>query len=288
MIWMEEHMIQLMGMPYQLNELGNFGSAEKMIIQRMYEDPALYSYSSIEEFVFEIKARKNIIESAIEMNESQMEFTVFENARCNPQYWFLTETGGFLLRQDVRPSDAIQDIYRNSSLYGFDCSTACIIIFYHAILNSIGDHIFNLIFQNLYLYSWHADSDLGLHNVYTNHFLPGDVVYFNNPDFHPHIHWFRGENAVVLGDGTFFGHGFGILTAQQMIQTLNENRKPQSNQSAYLLDSVTRPDFSSLARITLLQRGYLTFKKQQIIIHHNQSSISFIQYLFYLHQNFNR
>ncbi|WP_332696396.1 protein-glutamine gamma-glutamyltransferase [Halalkalibacter lacteus] len=281
-------MIQIMGMPFQLTEMENFGRVELTIIQRMYEDPALYSYSSFDEFIFEIKTRKNIIDSSVSMNESQMEFSVFESARCNPQYWYLTETGGFLLRQDVRPSDAIQDIYQNSSLYAFDCSTACVIIFYHAILNSIGDQSFNLIFPNLYLYSWHADSDLGLHNVYTNHFLPGDVIYFNNPDFHPQIYWLRGQNAVDLGDGTFFGHGFGIMTVEQMIQTLNENRKPQSNHSAYLLDSVTRLDFSHLARITMLQRGYLTFKKQQIIIHHNQCSISFIQYLFYLHQNLNR
>jgi protein-glutamine gamma-glutamyltransferase len=282
---MEEHMIQVMGMPFQLTELGNFDSVERMIIHRMYEDPALYSYLSFDEFLFEINTRKNMINSSISMSESQVEFTVFEYARCNPQYWHLTETGGFLLRQDVRPSDAIQDIYRNSSLYAFECSTACVIIFYHAVLNSIGDQSFNLIFPNLYLYSWHADSDLGLHNVYTNYFIPGDVVYFNNPDFHPEIYWLRGQNAVVLGDGTFFGHGFGIMTAEQMIQTLNENRKPQSNQSAYLLDSVTRLDFSRLASLTMLQRGYVIYKKQQMIVHHNQTSISFIQYLFYLNQN---
>ncbi|KHF41625.1 protein-glutamine gamma-glutamyltransferase [Halalkalibacter okhensis] len=278
-------MIQIMGMPFQLNELGNISNTERMIIQRMYEDPTTYSYSSVDEFLFEINARKNVIDSSISMNDSEMEFTVFEYARCNPQYWYLTEMGGFLLRQDVRPSEAIQDIYRNSSLYAFDCSTACVIIYYHAILNSIGDQNFNLIFPNLYLYSWHADSDLGLHNVYTNYFIPGDVVYFNNPDFHPDIHWLRGENAVVLGDDTFFGHGFGIMTAQQMIETLNENRRPQSTQSAYLLNSITRPNFIHLARITLLQRGNYRYKQQPILIHHNQCSISFLQYIFYLNQS---
>ncbi|MDT8860272.1 protein-glutamine gamma-glutamyltransferase [Alkalihalobacillus sp. MEB130] len=278
-------MIQIMGTPFQMTNLGNFGNVERMIIQRMHEDPALHPYRSMDEFLFEVHTRKNIIDSSIGMNDSEMEFTVFEYARCNPQYWHLTDTGGFWLRGDVQPSNAIRDIYENSSLYAFDCSTACVIIFYHAVLNSIGDHNFNLIFPNLYLYSWHADSDLGLHNVYTQHYIPGDVVYFNNPDFHPEIYWLRGENAVVLGDDTYFGHGFGIMNAQQMIETLNENRRPQSTQSAYLLDSITRLNFNHLASITMLQRGYLTYKKQQMIIHHNQTSISFIHYLFYLNQS---
>ncbi|WP_308218774.1 hypothetical protein [Bacillus cereus group sp. BfR-BA-01347] len=65
----------------------------------------------------------------------------------------------------------------------------------------------------MYLYSWHFDPDLGLKTIYINHFLPGDVVYFNNPDFHPQTPWWIGENAVVLGDGTYFGHGLGIKTA---------------------------------------------------------------------------
>ncbi|ARK30036.1 protein-glutamine gamma-glutamyltransferase [Halalkalibacter krulwichiae] len=278
-------MIQIMGMPLQQPEMETFGTVERMIIRQMDEDPTLHSYSSFNEFVFEVTTRKNIINSSISMNESEMEFTLFEYARCNPQYWHLTETGGFLLRPDVRPSDAIRDIFRNSSLYAFECSTACVIIFYDAVLNSIGDYSFNLLFPNLYLYSWHVDSDLGMHNVSTNHLIPGDVVYFNNPDFHPQIHWLRGQNAVVLGDGTFFGHGFGILTAEQMIQTLNENRRPYSNQSAYMLGTVTRPNYNHLASVSMLQRSYLTYKKQQIVIHHNQTSISFLQYLFFLQQN---
>lgn len=277
---MGEKMIQIMGVPFQLNSMWNFGSSEKSIIQHMYKAPVLYSYPSTDEFLFEINFRTKIIESAKGMNESQMEFTIFEYARCNSKYWNLTDVGGFQLRNDVRPSAAIQDIYKNSSLYAFECATACIIIFYHAILNSIGDHLFNLIFQNLYLYSWHTDPDLELDTFYADHFLPGDVVYFNNPDFNPKTSWFRGENAVVLSDDSFFGHGIGIRTAEQMIQSLNEYRNPKSNQSAYLTRSITRPSFSILFQTILLQRHHSAYKKQQIVIHHNKCSISYLQHLF--------
>ncbi|WP_376766752.1 hypothetical protein [Peribacillus huizhouensis] len=39
--------------------------------------------------------------------------------------------------------------------------------------------------DNIYLYSWHVDPDLGIQSIHTDHFLPGDVVYFNNPDLDP-------------------------------------------------------------------------------------------------------
>ena len=60
-----------------------------------------------------------------------------------------------------------------------------------------------------------ADSELGIKPYYTNYIIPGDVVYFNNPDFDPLTPQWRGENAVVLEDGTYFGHGIGIATAEQ-------------------------------------------------------------------------
>ncbi|WNS74504.1 protein-glutamine gamma-glutamyltransferase [Bacillus sp. DTU_2020_1000418_1_SI_GHA_SEK_038] len=275
-------MIQISGVPFHLNETWQFESIEKTIIQHMHNDPVFYSYYSVDELLFEIKVRKNIIKSANEMNQSQAQFRSFEYARCNPKYWQLTMAGGFLLRPDVRPADAILDIYRNSSLYAFECATACVIIYYHAILYSIGSSLFNSLFQNLYLYSWHTDPDLGISTFYSNHFLPGDVVYFNNPDFHPQTPWFRGVNAVLLNDGRFFGHGFGISTAEQIIQILNEKRKPGSHQSAYLTQLVTRPSFTALARLANWQTSSRAYKMQRPIVHHNKSSVSYVQYLNYL------
>ncbi|OAH52815.1 protein-glutamine gamma-glutamyltransferase [Domibacillus aminovorans] len=275
-------MIQLSGMPFQQSDMWPSGSIESIIIQQMNEDTAVYSYQSIDELSFELKLRKNIILSARAMNQSNVRFAVFAKSRCNPQYWHLTRTGGFLLLDGVTPSDAIQDIYRNSSQYAFECATAMVIIYYHAVLNLIGESLFNQLFQNIYLYSWHADPDLGLTSNYTGHFLPGDVVYFKNPDFDPQTPQWRGENAVILGDGTYFGHGVGIKTAEQIIQALNRRRKPGKKQSAYLTNVVTRPSFKHLAKLSMSQGVYSNHKYQHIVVQHSESSISFDQYVFYL------
>lgn len=275
-------MIQLAGVPIEQSNLWPSGSIENLIYQRLSEDSIVYSYLSRDELVFEINLRKQIIVSATAMNQSSVQFQPFEYSRCNPSYWDLMNTGGFQLKAGVKPSDAIQDIYRNSSQYAFECATAIVIIYYHSVLSTLGEGIFNQLFQNMYLYSWHFDPDLGIQSVHTNHFLPGDVVYFNNPDFHLETPWWRGENAVVLGNGTYFGHGLGIMTPEQIIQHLNTSRNPGSMQSAYQTNLVTRPAFNELAKHSVLPRGYRSTKTPLAIVHHNESSIPSEQYLFYL------
>ncbi len=275
-------MIQVAGVPIQANSQLNVGSTERAILQKMQKAGVQYSYPSINALMFELKTRKNIVESAIDMNDGEARFTTFEYARCNTEYWNLTEAGGFRLKNNVQPSTAIRDIYTNSSQYAFDCATACVIIFYYAILNSVGDRVFNRLFQELYLYSWHTDPDLGLNTFYGDHFLPGDVIYINNPEFSKKTPWFRGINAVVLDDNTLFGHGFEPWTAEQMIQFLNENRKPDSNQSAYVTNLVSRPSFNHLFQSTSFQREIAAYKKQTKIVHHNKPSLSCFHYLYFL------
>ncbi|RHW43522.1 protein-glutamine gamma-glutamyltransferase [Neobacillus notoginsengisoli] len=274
-------MIQISGVPFKQNEHWQLGSIEKTIIQKMKDAPVTYSYYSENELLFELKVRKNIIQSAREMDKSQAEFTTFAYARCNPKYWQLTKAGGFLLRPDVRPADAILDIFRNSSLYAFECATAIPIIYYHAILNSIGNDLFNSLFQNLYLYSWHTDTDLGIVSFYSNDFLPGDVLYVNNPDLDPKTPWFRGLNVVVLNDGRFFGHGFNIRTPKEIIEILNTKRKPGSHQSAYITKLVTTPSFKDLFRVASWHRSGGAYKVQRPIVHHGKNSISYAHYLYY-------
>nr|WP_295969804.1 protein-glutamine gamma-glutamyltransferase [uncultured Bacillus sp.] len=289
-------MIQLSGVPFQHYDMWPEGSLEKKIVKEMVEDSSIYNIASIDELRFELQLRKNIISSAKEMNNSNMAFEIFATSRCNPAYWNLTETGGFRLRNDVLPSDAIQDIYNNSSLYGFECATAIIIIFYHAVLKTIGKALFNQYFQNLYLYSWHFDPDLGVQSIRTSQFLPGDVVYFSNPDVNPSTPWWRGENTVLLEDGNFFGHGIGIMTSNEIIQHLNKMRKPDSTTSAFLLNSAARPSFHHLYQLSARTHRYLSIhsdlhafvakKIPHLTIHHNKNSISFERYLRYLHETY--
>lgn len=281
-------MIQLMGMPFKPSDMWPLGRVERVIIQQMHDDSVVYSYQSIDELSFELKLRKNIIVSARAMNQGDAQFEIFENTRGNSEYWHVTNAGGFQLKRGVLPSDAIQDIFKNSSMYAFECATAIIIIYYHAVLYSIGKPLFNQLFQNLYLYSWHSDTDLGLDIIRTNNVLPGDVVYFKNPEVNPETPWWRGENAVILEDGTYFGHGIGIMNAKQIIQFLNKTRAPSSNRSAYLTKFVTRPSFKHLANLLMLPRNYTDYKSQYVVIYHNESSISYNRYLYYLKTVYNQ
>jgi protein-glutamine gamma-glutamyltransferase len=115
--WKEYIMIQLSGMPFQQSDLWSSGSIESMIIQRMIEDTVVYSYQFIGELSFELNLRKNIILSARAMNQSNVRFERFANSRCNPQYWHLTSTGGFLLRQGVKLTAFFGKILYGLSLF---------------------------------------------------------------------------------------------------------------------------------------------------------------------------
>ncbi|MFD1040508.1 protein-glutamine gamma-glutamyltransferase [Virgibacillus byunsanensis] len=276
-------MIQIAGVPFQQSDMWPVESTGKMIVQLMNESPLLYAYQSVNELSFELVLRESIMTSAQLMNQGDAEFATFETSRCNPQYWQLTMFGGFQLKPNVRPADAINDIFLNSSLYAFECAGAMLITYYHAVLQNIGESSFNQLFSNLFIYSWHSDPDLGIHLSFSNNFLPGDVIYFKNPDFDPQASQWRGENAVVLGNGLYFGHGLGILTSEGIIESLNSVRKPGATRSAYLTDTIARPSFKRLQRVSM-QRDYVLNKIQFVIITHNESSISYDRYKRFLDQ----
>jgi len=234
----------------QIDELP-LSTIEREIVQGKQQNLVSYRYDSIDELQFELDIRLAIIAAARALYGSGVGFATFEDSRCNPLYWNLTRTGGFRLRDDVKPSDAINDIYANGTLYAFECATAILIIMYKAVLDVLGAELFDRHFQELYLRDWHSDSELRL--VVTNNKLaayPGDVVYFKNPDHDPEMPEWQGENAVMLGNGLYFGHGLGIETADKIIATLNTLRIPDSTTSAYMLDLVVTPDFDLLHGLT--------------------------------------
>ncbi|WP_240628567.1 protein-glutamine gamma-glutamyltransferase [Bacillus salacetis] len=275
-------MIQIAGRPYQnLNSL-NLDNLENGIANKMADANTVYSYPSQKDFLFELRYRKHMIESSKQMSEGKAVFTTFAYAACNPACWNLTGAGGFMLKDGVNPSDAITDIFTNSQQYAFECATACVILFYHAVLKTISRPDFNRLFQNLYLYSWHTDPDLGLHTFYGDHILPGDVVYFSNPDYSQENPWYRGENAVLMEDGRYFGHGLGIMTGDEIIDFLNEMRREGSSQPAYLTNLITRLSFNSTAGYGVSQ--WSRQKKHHWVAHHNKDSISRMRYQRYLYK----
>ncbi|HEY9061218.1 MAG TPA: protein-glutamine gamma-glutamyltransferase [Pseudobacteroides sp.] len=211
-----------------------------------------YRYASESQLKFELDLRNSIVNAAIALHNSNFSFKVFRKSVCNTDYWLRTDNGGFLLLDNVKPSDAINDIYLNSSLYGTECATAMVIVYYKALVDVMPEGIFNRTFSEIYLMNWqHLDRDIGIVDFpYVNDYLPGDGRYFKNPDVNPLTPEWQGENVFDLSEGMYYGHGIGIGSAHKFISGLNANRIPGSTKSAYLLESAKRPNFKHLASVS--------------------------------------
>jgi protein-glutamine gamma-glutamyltransferase len=236
--------------PAELAQQYPSGSIEKDVIDILSSSSKIYTYDSRHQLEIELKLRKNIVTAARELYRSGMSFRIFRNSICNPAYWERTDEGGFLLRENVKPTDAVRDIFINGRKYGTECATAIVIIFYKAVLEAFPEERFNELFKRIYLMDWQRDKELGI-RYYENltDYLPGDCRYFKNPDVDPLTPEWQGENAIDLSQGRYYGHGIGIKTAKGIIDALNMHREPGSQTSAYLLDSATRPDFKYLASV---------------------------------------
>lgn len=228
----------------------NLTPLEKSIVAKMVNSSEVYNYDSLQALMFELKLRQSIIKASRDLNKSNFRFKTFKDSMCNSEYWHRTEEGGFLLKEGVEPYKAIEDIFINSSKYGTECSTAIIILYYKALLDILPRELFNTLFDKIYLMNWkYLDGDLGV-GTFSNlkDYFPGDCRYFKNPDVNPKTPEWQGENAIDLGDGTYYGHGVGIKNAEEIIRDLNKNRKKDATKSAYLTNSATRPDFKYLAK----------------------------------------
>jgi len=235
------------------NVIGSYpaNDIERRIISILSSSSNVYRYSSLEQLRFELKLRSNIIDASILQNRSRLAFTTFRKAYCNPKFWRRTNEGGFLLKDNVAPSKAINDIFVNSKKYGTECATAIVILYYKAVLDIFPTDLFDKTFPSIHLMNWsYLDKSLDI-GYYGNEadYLPGDCRYFKNPDVNPLTPHLQGENAIDLGNGTYYGHGMGIVTADQIVRILNANRKEGATRSAYLMDSATRPGFKKLAYI---------------------------------------
>ncbi|WP_160718887.1 protein-glutamine gamma-glutamyltransferase [Bacillus sp. USDA818B3_A] len=221
---------------------------EKKILNLMAKYYSTFEYQTLNQLKFELLFRTNTMKAARELNKSGIKFTTFTYAFCNKTYWDRLMNGGFLLKEGVSPSVGILDILKNGKLYATECSTGIAIVLYLATLYSIGRQQFDALFDRLYLMDWQFDEDLPIYQFYSDEFLPGDVLHFNNPDFDPkQPHW-RAENVIYFGDDSYYGHGVGIQSANTIINFLNKKRKPNPKNSAYLMNLITRPHYQTLYR----------------------------------------
>ena len=224
-------------------------SFEKLLLSELSESTEKYLYSSLDQLKFELQLRKEIVNAAKALSNSKFSFAVFHKSECNPEFWERTFNGGFKLKKDVKPSDAINDIFTNGDQYATECATAMIIVYYKALLTIFQEELFNKEFSDIYLMNWHSIDpllrDVGIPKKVTD-ILPGDRGYFSNPDVNPKTPEWQGENVIVLPDDRYYGHGIGITTADKIINALNDNRKKDATESAQFLDTVSRPNFKKI------------------------------------------
>jgi protein-glutamine gamma-glutamyltransferase len=230
----------------------SFSETELEILDALLAGDTVFEYDSPEMLDFELKLRDELVNASRKLNKSRLDFEVFRKSKCNEEYWERTENGGFKLKSDVKPNEAINDIFVNGSKYATECATAIVIVTYKALLELYGEELFNKTFPVIHLMDWH-DLDRNLWEIGVMDkeklYLPGDRRYFANPDVDPETPYWQGENVIDLGKGLYYGHGIGTANTEDIIKELNKHRKKDADRSAYLMDSAARPNFKRLYSI---------------------------------------
>ncbi|RRN74399.1 protein-glutamine gamma-glutamyltransferase [Peribacillus simplex] len=178
------------------------------------------------------------------LDKSDAEFSTLEESECNEQYWRLSKDGTFTLQPGIPPHVALVDIFINGRFYAFECGTAIVVTFLKAILDLIGPRNFDYLFSSLFLYDWRPPKNMALNVHQGTDYLPGDCLYFKNPDHDEETPEWQGENAILLGEDLLYGHGIGITNSQGIIDELNSNRKPNAAISAFLTKHIISLDSS--------------------------------------------
>ncbi|MFJ7753426.1 protein-glutamine gamma-glutamyltransferase [Peribacillus muralis] len=214
------------------------------LLQLLAGYATVFEYGSLEELNFEIQLRLRVMEAAISLDKSGAEFATLEESETNPQYWRLAKDGTFTLQPGIRPHLAIADIFQNGRQYAFECGTAIVVTFLRAIMDVIGPRQFDYLFSDLVLYDWHPPTNMILLVHRGTDYIPGDCLYFKNPEHDEKTPEWQGENAILLGKNLFFGHGIGITNSKGIIDELNDNRKSNATISAYLTNHIVSLDSS--------------------------------------------
>ncbi len=220
------------------------------VFETMRKSTHTYRYQNAEHLIMELRLRDSIVRAARDLSKRGFSFRVFRDSFANPAFWDRTPDGGFKLKEGVAPADAVRDIYRNGRQYATECATAMFVVWYKAVLDVLPDAQFNKLFSGIFLMNWQRiDRDLALIEYdKAADILPGDALYFINPDVDPDTPEWQGENVFYLGGGQYYGHGIGIADAQTLIRLLNERRKEGATQSARLLESVKRQNYATIAK----------------------------------------
>lgn len=245
-------MIKISGKIYnssEIKKLYSMSNTQSKIIDTLISSEEVYEYTAFDQLKFELSMRTNIIASAKELDKSNVKFSIFRKSRCNTSYWDRADNGGFVLKEGVKPYNAIMDIFINSSKYATECATAIVIAYYKALLYMYKEVLFNALYPKIVLMNWQNLNENLAITTYRSakDYLPGDCRYFKNPEVNPINPEWQGENVIAMDNGIYYGHGIGIKSEEQIIKALNTKRMAGASELAYLTNSVTRQDYKLLA-----------------------------------------
>lgn len=142
-------MIIISGQVLRPQDIANWQTEESLVpyINDLLNSPVQFDYGSIAELMFEVRLRRHIVEAARELHGSGVKFATFAKTYGNTAYWRVTPEGALELKYRIPASKAIRDIIENGAFYAFECATAIVVIYYLAVLKTIGEERFNRRFR---------------------------------------------------------------------------------------------------------------------------------------------
>ncbi len=165
---------------------------------------------------------------------------VYSRQTFNRDFWDVKDSHIGRVRDGVRPSDAIDDIVINGGEYKYECATAMMAVYYLALKNHMGADRFDAEFQNLVLAEWRRPAEVTTERFDERPSAPGSYGYIENDATAEGdaLGW-TGENVIYIGlsdqgEPLYYGHPFGISTADEIIDELYHYSKPNADRPDFL------------------------------------------------------
>jgi protein-glutamine gamma-glutamyltransferase len=249
----QSYLREALGRKVELRDTGKRGEVDPGDVMTYRKDGKLHRVKLGTTRFEQARIQLGVVSAARQFADAGVSFAGTDaDYAVNKSLWWMGYGGRMGVRAGVKPSDAINDIFKNGDQYGMECATATMVILHKAILDRIGPEDFDQAFARLKLFRW-TDKDTDFQETERvgklPGFVPGDHTYFKNPDFAPEHSAWQGENVIYLGNGEYFGHGVGIADEKQIVEMLNSLRKPNARVGARRDDFELRLDPKNLAKL---------------------------------------
>lgn len=194
----------------------NLNSVEGEIVLSMLGAPQPLVYSSYDEFVSAVRTRVRIVKSA---RQTQLTFETSKAERPE-DLWVYKEDVGFTVIPGksliTALETATQPKHPEAPIYSFSCYRATEYVILHAIAQELAVVNPNLLRQLQHLWEVRPIKSGEYHDVFldeygsmerqipTKYYIPGDRVWFRNPDFDSsNVSGYEGSWVIYLGGGLF-------------------------------------------------------------------------------------